>query len=401
MRAAVVACTLAACSDASTPPPAITFGTIGPLAGPAGRGSFRFGAASAATQIEDGNPNTDWYAWTEAMPAGLAKGTFIGDAVDGYTQALGDVELVHTMGLDSYRFSLEWARIEPQEGVIDETAIQHYRDELMALSSMGIRPVVTIHHFSNPVWVADPRAIECTNGPTPQNLCGLGHPTGGPMVIDRMAQHAALVAQRFGDLVDEWGTVNEPINYLFAAYGVGSFPPGKNSLLTLQTDFVPVVRDYLAAHAKMYDAIKANDTVDADGDGVAAVVGLSLSVADWEPSRQDISSINADDLAARDRLVYLFHYLFIDSIVNGTFDADLDGTPDEQHPEWAGRIDWLGLQYYFRAGVTGANPLLPAPVSLTPCTEGFNFGSCLLTTDQTFCVPQMGYEFWADGIRRS
>ena len=162
---------------------------------------------------------------------------------------------------------------------------------------------------------------------------------------------------------------------------------------------MPVVRDYLEAHARMYDAIKANDTVDADGDGVAAVVGMSMSVADWEPSRQNIPSQQPDDLAARDRIVYLFHYMWVDSIVNGTFDADLDGVPDEQHPSWAGRLDWLGLQYYFRAGVSGANPLLPAPVALTPCTQGFDLGSCLQTTDSTYCVPQMGYEFWSDGIR--
>ncbi|MDB4954548.1 MAG: Beta-glucosidase/6-phospho-beta-glucosidase/beta-galactosidase, partial [Myxococcales bacterium] len=102
---------------------------------------------------------------------------------------------------------------------------------------------------------------------------------------------------------------------------------------------------------------------------------------------------------ARDRLVYLFHYVFVDSIVNGTFDANLDGVPDEQHPEWKGRIDWLGLQYYFRAGVTGGSTVIPAPVSLTPCTNGIDLGACLQTPQPTFCVPHMGYEFWADGLR--
>jgi len=149
----------------------------------------------------------------------------------------------------------------------------------------------------------------------------------------------------------------------------------------------------------MYDAIKANDTIDADGDGVAAAVGLSMSVADWEPTRAGVPSGNPDDLAARDRLVYLFHYMFVDSIVNGTFDANLDGASDEVHPEWQGRLDWLGLQYYFRAGVTGATALLPAPVALTPCTQGYDLGSCRQADQITFCVPAMGYEFWSDGIR--
>ena len=68
-----------------------------------------------------------------------------------------------------------------------------------------------------------------------------------------------------------------------------------------------------------------------------------MSVADWEPARRATTpSTNPDDIAARDRFVYLFHYLFVDAIENGTFDTDLDGTPDEQHPEWAGTLDWLG-----------------------------------------------------------
>ncbi|HEY5923329.1 MAG TPA: family 1 glycosylhydrolase [Kofleriaceae bacterium] len=401
MRAFLVGiCVLAACGDDGVSTEPITFGAMGPLAGDAGRGGFRFGAATAATQIEDMNTRTDWYAWTApASLGGLGKGTFVGDAVRGYSKALDDVQLVKTMGLDSYRFSIEWARIEPMRDVIDEAAITHYRDQLMALKALGIRPLVTLHHFSNPVWVADPRLASCAAGPTDDNLCGLGHPQGGALVVEEMAEHAALIGARFGDLVDEWGTLNEPVNYLIAAYGLGIFPPGRMTIFQLLTDFVPVLRDYIAAHAKMYDALKASDTIDADGDGDPAVVGLSLSVADWQPSRGNSPSDREEDRAARERLVYLFHFAFIDALRDGTFNSQLIGTPDEQHPDWTGRIDWLGIQYYFRAGVSGANPVIPAPVSLTPCTNGIDFGACLQTTNDTFCVPQMGYEYWADGIR--
>jgi len=388
----------AAACGSKAPPPPIAFGTMGPLVGDAGKGSFRFGAASAATQIEDMNTSTDWYVWTAPMPTGLGKDTFINNAVDGYSLAIPDIQLLSDMHLDSYRFSIEWARVEPVRGQIDDAAIQHYRDLLVALRTVGIRPLVTIHHFSNPVWVADPRAIDCPSGPTDTNLCGLGSP-GGAQIVQAMAAHAGLLAQRLGDLVDEWGTVNEPMNYLFAGYGAGIFPPGKVTLSSLATDFPPVVRDYLAAHAAMYDAIKQNDTTDADGDGVAAAVGMSLSVADWEPSRHNAASNNPDDLAARDRLVGFLHYLWVDSIVKGAFDPKLDGSFDEPHPEWLGKLDWLGLQYYMRAGVTASPALLPAPIALTPCFNSLDLGSCLQTPDITFCVPQMGYEFWSDGIR--
>ena len=392
----VVVSALGACNS---PPAPIQFGKIGPLVGDAGKSGFRFGTATAATQIEDMNTSTDWWTWTAPTAmGGMGKDTFVGSAVMGYSMDLSDLQLVHDMNLDSYRFSIEWARIEPVAGMIDEAAIQHYRDELTALAAMGIRPLVTIHHFSNPLWVMDPRVSNCAGGPTSTNLCGFGGP-GGQQIINAMAAHAGLLAQRLGDLVDEWGTENEPVNYLIAGYVVGVFPPGKISIETLVQDFAPVVRDYLAAHAAMYDAIKANDTVDADGDGVAAAVGLSLSVADWEPSRKNALSTNSADLEARDRLVYLFHWMYIDSIVNGTFDATFSGAPTEMHPEWQGKLDWLGLQYYMRAGVTGNNPLFPAPVSLTPCTEGTDLGSCLPPLQPSFCVGMMGYEFWSDGIR--
>ncbi len=386
---------LAGCGDG--PPPPIPYATMAPLAGDAGRGGFRFGVATAATQIEDLNPATDWHLWTRPVAqGGLGKGTFVGDAVRGYSKHLEDLALVAELGLDSYRFSIEWARIEPARDQIDEAALAHYRAQLEAMRAMGIRPLVTLHHFSNPVWVADPRDIQCTAGPSDANLCGLGS-AGGAQIVAEMAEHATLLAQRFGDLVDEWGTLNEPVNYLLAAYGIGSFPPGKITISDIAGELIPAVRDYIAAHAAMYQAIRAADTGDADGDGQAAAIGLSLSVADWRASRAHKPSTNPDDVAAQGRLAYVFHHVFADAVTAGAFDPDLDGVADEPHPEWAGTLDWLGLQYYFRAGVSAERALIPL-VEVTPCFGGFDFGACLPAEDPTFCVPRMGYEAWADGF---
>jgi beta-glucosidase len=213
-----------------------------------------------------------------------------------------------------------------------------------------------------------------------------------------MAEHAGLLAQRFGDRVDEWGTLNEPMIYLFAAYGAGMFPPGRITIGDLLGEFIPVVRDYIATHAAMYDAIKAADTTDADGDGIAATVGLSMSVADFAPARREQPSTDPADVAARDRLVYAFHYVFVDSVVDGRFDANIDGASDEDHPEWRGRLDWLGLQYYFRAGVT-AEPAQLEALAATPCLPPLGGGTaCLRAPDPTYCVPAMGYESWPAGL---
>lgn len=409
--AALVAIGWAGCSsketsdDAGTDPHALPAGDIpysqpGSLSAASGKGSFRFGAASAATQIEDQNPNTDWYLFTAPKDeGGLGRGSaFLGEASMGYTKALDDIELMKAMHLDSYRFSIEWARVEPQRDVIDEDALSHYSQFIDALLSAGIKPVITLHHFSNPVWVDDPRDTECASGPSDTNLCGFGHPTGGAEVVAELAEHAELLAERFGDRVDDWGTVNEPVNYLLAAYGIGYFPPGKNTIFDLLEEFIPVVRDYLDAHAKMYTALKASDAIDADGDGVAASVGMTLSVADWVPARQGEVSEDPEDIAARDRLRYVFHYLPVDSVLNGTLDSDLDGTPDEQQPSWTATLDWLGVQYYFRAGVTGSSKLVPV-LELAPCFGGFEWaGGCVSPLDSTYCVPSMRYEYYPPGL---
>jgi beta-glucosidase/6-phospho-beta-glucosidase/beta-galactosidase len=396
-RTLALALSLAAagCGDDAANTDPVSFGTMGPLVGDAGKGSWRFGAASASAQIEDMNIHTDWWAYTSPTSmGGLGKLTFVGDATKGYTLVNDDLGIVRDLGIDSYRFSIEWARIEPQRDVIDEAAIAHYRAELESLKAMGVRPLVTLHHFSNPVWTADPRDITCASGPTDTNLCGFGSP-GGAQIVEEMGEHAKLLAERFGDIVDEWGTVNEPVIWMIAAYGVGTFPPAKVTLSNINEVLIPGLRDYLAAQAAIYHALKDNDTIDADGDGSAAAVGFSMSVADWEPARSNKPSTNPDDIAARDRLVYILHYAFVDAAINGTFDSDLDGTADEQHPEWKNTIDWLGLQYYFRAGVSGDAPLL---AGVKPCIYGIDLGACLPAPEPSYCAPIMGYEAWNDGF---
>jgi beta-glucosidase len=375
----------------------IVFGAFGSSSAASGKGGFRFGASSAATQIEDQDTTTDWYLWTQPAPAGLGNGPFVGEASMGYTKDIEDIALLTDMHLDSYRFSIEWARVEPQKGVIDEAAMQHYSDLLDALKAKGIHPNVTIHHFSNPVWVDDPSDPTCKNGPSDTNLCGLDHPTGGPMVVQAMADHARLLAQRFGDRVDDWATLNEPVNYLLAAYGAAKYPPGKFGLNDIEGQFMRALRNYLAAHAAMYKAIKEADTVDADGDGVAASVGLTKEAIEWVPARNNEISTAPVDVNARTRILWVYQYLFVEALRQGGLDTNFDGTLDEAHPEWKDTLDWLGVQYYLRAGVTGSPGIIPV-LDLSPCYSGFDEGACVPPLDPTYVVPVMGYEHDPAGL---
>jgi beta-glucosidase len=377
----------------------VSFAKIGSPSAPSGKGSFRFGVSSSATQIEDRNENTDWYLWTRPAPEGMGKSPFVGEGVEGYSRALEDVELVEDLNVDSYRFSIEWARIEPERDRIDEAALDHYSRQIDALIAKGIRPMITIHHFSNPVWVDNPRDPDCANGPSDTNLCGLDHPEGGPLVVEEMAEHARLLAERFGDRVDEWVTLNEPMVYMMFAHAFGAGPPGKAAFVDgFSTRFVPAVRQYINAHVAMYRAIKQADRHDADRDGLRASVGLTVSTKQYVAARDGEVSTEPRDIAARDRFRWFFELNFIESLWRGSFDADFDGTADERHPEWKGTLDWLGIQLYDRTSVSDPGPT-PGPTTVPHINVDVCAAPpCHRLLDPTYFVPDMGYESDPQGL---
>ncbi len=114
---------------------------------------FLWGAATAGHQIEGGNVNSDWW------PREVAPGTDIpepsGDAADSYHRYREDITLLAEAGLDTYRFSLEWSRIEPEEGMVSRAALDHYRRVIDCCHELGVKPAVTIYHFTTPRWFAD------------------------------------------------------------------------------------------------------------------------------------------------------------------------------------------------------------------------------------------------------
>lgn len=385
----------AACGGDAGP---IDFPEAGPISGEAGRGTFTFGVATAAMQIEEDQPASDWYFWTARPPilGGQGEGeAFVGDAVQGYSRALADVELITAMHLDAYRFNPSWPRIEPARDVIDETALAHYDAFIDALVAADVKPMLTVHHFSSPIWIDDFRDDVCPEA-SDTDLCGWNGPRASEVVAE-IAEYAGILAARYGDRVDEWVTVNEPVNYMLASHGLGTFPPGKGLLLGSPLNFVATIERYIEAHVAIYEAIKANDTVDADGDGHAALVGYTLNSIEFVPSRGNLISDLEEDVAARDRLHYVYNVLFTQSLRDGTFDQNLDGEPDVTHPDWPGHLDFLGVQYYSRHGVTGRVPLIPL-VRATPCFPPFALDSCVETLDPTHFIPTMDYEYAEEGM---
>lgn len=170
---------------------------------------MRVGVASAATQIEGGDRNNSWYDWY--LKGNIKDGSDPSRACDHYIRYREDADLMASMGIRDYRMGVEWSRIEPEEGVFSEEALAHYREEILLLNSRGIRVLLTLHHFTIPLWFADM----------------------GGFLSDRAAEiflrFVGKVVETTGDLVSEYITINEPNVYAVNSYFYGIWPPGIRS----------------------------------------------------------------------------------------------------------------------------------------------------------------------------
>ncbi|WP_063793175.1 glycoside hydrolase family 1 protein [Frankia sp. R43] len=151
---------------------------------------FLWGAATAAHQVEGGNVNADLWAGEWAPGSRFAEPS--GDACDHYHRYPEDIGLLAGLGLNAYRFGVEWARIEPEEGYFSRAALDHYRRMVGTCLENGVTPVVTYNHFTTPRWFA------AAGG------------WNGTAAVDRFARYAARVTEHIGDLVPWACTFNEP-----------------------------------------------------------------------------------------------------------------------------------------------------------------------------------------------
>lgn len=171
---------------------------------------MKLGVASAAAQIEGGNVDHQWNAWADA--GHIKDGTSPRRANDHYVRWKEDIDLMASMGIQVYRLGVEWARIEPREGVFDEEAIAYYCTLLQYIRSCGMEPLVTLHHFTNPMWL--------------ERRGGFANAENGAPFL-RFVEKAV---RAFGPLANEYITVNEPNVQASQGYFGGGNPPGENNM---------------------------------------------------------------------------------------------------------------------------------------------------------------------------
>jgi beta-glucosidase len=211
---------------------------------------FTWGTATAAHQIEGGNTNNDWWAFEHTPGTVCAESS--GDGCDSWIRWAQDADLVAGLGLDNYRFSVEWSRIEPAEGEISRSALAHYRRQCEGLRERGIDPVVTFHHFTTPRWLADQGGWE------------------SDLAVERFARFCTVVAQALGDVMTRACTINEPNIVATMGWHAGLFPPGKKDKELSYAVGANLVRGHRAAVEAIREAAP----------GVP--VGLTLSMTDYQ-----------------------------------------------------------------------------------------------------------------------
>lgn len=189
---------------------------------------FIWGSAAAAYQVEGGNSNSDWWPWE--LQAGKEPS---GMACNHYQLYEQDFDLAKSMNHQAHRMSIEWARIEPSEGQFSEQALQHYVDVILALRARGIEPVVTLHHFTNPIWLSEMGGWE------------------NKKVVDLFQRYVEFVVRRLASHVHYWITINEPTIYISHSFILGWWPPQKKSFLSAWK----VEQNMIAAHIKAYRAM--------------------------------------------------------------------------------------------------------------------------------------------------
>ncbi|PKQ27059.1 MAG: beta-glucosidase [Actinobacteria bacterium HGW-Actinobacteria-4] len=286
-----------------------------------------WGTATAAHQIEGGNVNNDWWRFEHTEGSGTTESS--GDACDSWHRWEEDLELVKRMGLDSYRMSIEWSRIEPAEGEFSLAALGQYRRQLAAAQAMGLKTNVTLHHFTTPLWMADKGGWDT------------------PEVVDYFERYAGKVVEYLGEHIDICATFNEPNVVAMMGWLIGQFPPG------IQGDndaHARVTHHFIAAHKLARVVLKA-------GPG-SFPVGLTLGLADIVFHLDgDINGegVRAADLPGDDR------------------DSEAMRLMSGAYLEAARDDDYIGVQTYFTMHLDANGQPLPVPEEWRTTQMGWTF----------------------------
>jgi beta-glucosidase len=282
---------------------------------------FLWGVATSAFQLE-GSPYADWTTWDSVLSDNP-------DVTSHYTLYKEDLRLLKELGVNAYRFSLEWSRIQPRENTWDYEALAHYQEIIDILIENNIEPMVTLHHFTHPLWF-----------------------------IKKYPWHEYPSIRKFLDFVDKvissirgvkyWITFNEPYVLLLGGYLEGCMPPGKSDTVLA----LDALRNILVCHGQAYDMIHANIP-----DAMVSVAHNMAALAPWR-------RWNPMDRLLAKIAKYFYNHSLLDAFLTGKVYVKFPFRQSLEIPvPIGGKLDFLGVNYYTRVHMR-FNPLKKMGVEL-------------------------------------
>ncbi|MEZ5189644.1 MAG: family 1 glycosylhydrolase [Schumannella sp.] len=344
--------------------------------------SFLWGAATAAAQIEgaaheDGKTDSVWDHFART-PGNVANGDTPERAVDHYHRMPEDVALMRELGLDSYRFSISWARVKPDDAAPNPKGLDFYSRLVDELLGAGILPWLTLYHWDLP------QAVEETGGWANRDTAA------------RFLDYAELVHEHLGDRVTHWTTFNEPLCSSLIGYAGGEHAPGR----TEPRAGLAALHHQHLAHGLAVRALRERG---------AQQLGITLNLTNAVPN----DPADPADLDAARRIDALWNRAFLDPLLLGRYPADfLEDVAAHRFDELvhdgdlaaiAQPIDFLGVNHYHDDNVSG-HPLPPdTPPGLRPTDkpDGSPFVGSEFVTFPPRDLPRtaMGWEVNPDGLR--
>jgi len=281
---------------------------------------FLWGIATSAFQLE-GSPNADWASWDKT----LDEKPGVTNHYDLYKE---DLRLLKDLGVNSYRFSLEWSRIEPEEDTWDHKAMAHYQEIIDILRENNIEPMVTIHHFTHPLWFIRKAWHD------------------GASIEKFLVYAEKMVSSLKG--VKYWITFNEPYVLILGGYLEGCMPPGiKDIPLAMEA-----LKNILVCHGKAYDVIHSRipDAMVSVSHNMAAFAPWSR----WNPADRLLSGIAK----------HFYNHSLLDAFSTGTLRVQFPfKKPVETPVPIKDKLDFFGVNYYTRLHLR-FNPLKKMGIEL-------------------------------------
>ena len=273
------------------------------------KNNFLWGVATSAFQLE-GSPHADWASWDSVLDTNP-------DVTNHYELYKKDLNLLKDLGVNAYRFSIEWSRIQPKENLWDGEAVAHYQEIVDILRENDIEPMITLHHFTHPLWFIKK------------------YPWHKDTSVEKFLEYTEKVLSAIKG-VRYWITFNEPYVLLLGGYLEGCMPPGvKDASLAMKA-----LENILICHGKTYDLIHAKTP-----NAMVSIAHNMAALAPWQrwnPLDRLLSKIAK----------YFYNHSLLDAFITGTLHVKFPFKKAlRMEVPIKGKLDFFGINYYTRVHI--------------------------------------------------